>query len=83
MMAEEHTPQITSEEHEDARLLDIWLFTLFALGVLIFALFTAPRGCGEALQEKTSKVTKEARPGQTAPAVTRSPERRSGVIPSR
>ena len=56
-MAEDHSTQPPGEEHEDDRLLDIWLFTLFALGVLIFLLFTAPRGCGKALQGNQPGVT--------------------------
>ena len=44
IMAEDHSTQPPVEEHEEDRLLDIWLFTLFALGVLIFLLFVAPRG---------------------------------------
>jgi outer membrane protein OmpA-like peptidoglycan-associated protein len=54
-MATEHTPHSTGDEREDDQLLDIWLFTLFALGVLIFVLFTAPRGCGNALQETVGR----------------------------
>lgn len=54
-MATDHTSQSTVEEREDDKLLDIWLFTLFALGVLIFVLFAAPRGCGTALQEKPGR----------------------------
>jgi OmpA-OmpF porin, OOP family len=54
-MATDHTPHSTVEEREDDRLLDIWLFTLFSLGVLIFVLFAAPRGCGDALQEKPGR----------------------------
>ncbi|HXG20783.1 MAG TPA: hypothetical protein VNN62_17130 [Methylomirabilota bacterium] len=82
-MAEEPTPHDSSDEREDDRLRDIWLFTLFALGVLIFALFTAPRGCGEALQERNSGTTKVIRSGEQAPAATRSTERRSSVVPGR
>jgi len=56
-MAADHTPHSPVEEREDDRLLDIWLFTLFALGVLIFVLFTAPRACHDALQEKETRPT--------------------------
>ena len=59
-MAEDHTPHSQAEEREDDRLLDIWLFTLFVLGVLIFVLFAAPRGCHEALQEKAPDITNKA-----------------------
>jgi outer membrane protein OmpA-like peptidoglycan-associated protein len=62
-MATDHTPHPAVEEHEDDRLLDIWLFTLFALGVLIFVLFVAPRGCGEALREKEGGLAKVMLPG--------------------
>jgi len=55
-MATDHTPPPQGEEREDDRLLDIWLFTLFALGVLIFVLFAAPKGCQDALQENGSGV---------------------------
>jgi outer membrane protein OmpA-like peptidoglycan-associated protein len=54
-MATENSSHSTVEEREDDRLLDIWLFTLFALGVLIFVLFAAPRGCETALQEKANR----------------------------
>lgn len=63
-MATEHTPHPQPEEREDDRLLDIWLFTFFALGVLIFALFAAPKGCHNALLEK-------AAPQQEAPQATK------------
>ena len=59
-MAEDHTPHSQGEEREDDRLLDIWLFTLFALSVLIFVLFVAPKGCHEALQEKGGDITNKA-----------------------
>jgi hypothetical protein len=61
-MAEDHTTQPPVEEHEDDRLLDMWLFTFFALGVLIFLLFTAPRGCGQALQSNQPGMTVVAPP---------------------
>lgn len=59
-MAEDHTPHAPGEEREDDRLLDIWLFTFFALSILIFILFAAPRGCHEALQEKGAATTNKA-----------------------
>lgn len=59
-MAEDHTPHSQTEEQEDDRLLDIWLFTLFALGILIFVLLAAPKGCDEALQEKAADTTNKA-----------------------
>ena len=61
-MATDHTSPSTGEEREDDKLLDIWLFTLFALGVLIFVLFAAPRGCGTALQEKPGRPQTVALP---------------------
>jgi hypothetical protein len=59
-MAEDPTSHSPVEEREDDRLLDIWLFTFFALSVLIFVLFAAPKGCHEALQEKGGDITNKA-----------------------
>lgn len=56
-MAVDHTSHSQIEEPEDDRLLDIWLFTLFALSVFILVLFVAPRGCHQALQEKAGAKT--------------------------
>lgn len=59
-MAADPTPHSQPEEREDDRLLDMWLFTLFALSVLIFVLFAAPKGCQDALQEKGGDITNKA-----------------------
>ena len=64
-MAEDHTPHSQAEEQEDDRLLDIWLFTMFALCVLIFVLFAAPKGCHDTLQEQGGDLTTKAAQNST------------------
>ena len=54
-MAEDHTQPAPVEEPEKDPLRDMWLFILFAIGILCFVLFAAPKGCSEALQSKQTK----------------------------
>ena len=54
-MAEDHTQPAPVEEPEKDPLRDMWLFILFAIGVLCFVLLAAPKGCSEALQSKQTK----------------------------
>ena len=59
-MAEDHTQPAPVEEPEQDPLRDMWLFILFAIGVLCFVLFAAPKGCSEALQSKQAKSAQAA-----------------------
>jgi hypothetical protein len=53
-MAEDHTPPAAPPAAEPDPLRDMWLFILFAIGLVCFLFFAAPKGCSEALQERHS-----------------------------
>ncbi len=60
-MAEDHTPPAAPPAAETDPLRDMWLFILFAIGLVCFLFFAAPKGCSEALQEKSgAKQTRDS-----------------------
>jgi len=63
-MAEDHIQHAPVEEPEKDPLRDMWLFILFAIGILCFVLFAAPKGCSEALQGKQARSAQAAPPAE-------------------
>src|SRR5215510_3643620 len=63
-MAEDHPQPAPVEEPEKDPLRDMWLFILFAIGVLCFVLFAAPKGCSEALQNKQKRRKQRLQPNR-------------------